>query len=142
MIEQAKLCDQEDIYQLICILEEKEINKEHFIKVYQDGLQNNNVEMLVYKKENQILGFISLYVHQYLHHSQDTGEIVELVVNPNYRGLRIGHRLIERIEDIARERHLEQIELSTSTYRKKAHQFYEAHGYQKDHYNYTKNLKM
>ncbi|WP_028043005.1 GNAT family N-acetyltransferase [Candidatus Stoquefichus massiliensis] len=142
MIEQAKLHDQEEIYQLICILEDKEINKDHFMKVFQNGLENNDVEMLVYKKENQILGFISLYIHHYLHHDDDTGEIVELVVKPNYRGLRIGERLITRIEEFAKECHLEQIELSTSTYRKKAHQFYEAHGYKKDHYNYTKDLKL
>ena len=60
---------------------------------------------------------------------------------PEYRGLRIGQHLIKTIEEIAKEKGLEQIELSTSTYRKKAHHFYEAHGYVKDHYNYTKNLK-
>lgn len=30
MIEYAKLEDKEEIYNLICILENKEINKEHF----------------------------------------------------------------------------------------------------------------
>lgn len=30
MIENAKLEDKEEIYNLICILENKEINKEHF----------------------------------------------------------------------------------------------------------------
>lgn len=140
MIEAAKLSDEDAVYELICILEKKTINKEHFSQVYQQGIHSDDVKYLVYRKDQEILGFLSFTIHHYLHHDNDTGEIVELVVKESHRGLRIGHRLIEAIENIARELQLEQIELSTSTYRKKAHSFYEAHGYQKDHYNYTKNL--
>lgn len=139
MIEKAKLEDLEDIYELICILENKEINKQHFIGVFEEGIKSENIIFLVYRKE-RVLGFLSFYVHRFLHHHNDTGEIVELVVRPEYRGLRIGDRLINEIEKIANEMKLEQIELSTSTYRIKAHQFYENHGYEKGHYNYTKDL--
>ena len=46
----------------------------------------------------------------------------------------------EKIEEIAKDKQFEQIELSTSTYRKDAHRFYERQGYEKLHYNYTKEL--
>ena len=141
MIEKAKLNDLEEVYELICILEQKQLNKAHFDKVFLEGIQNEDVENLVYRKDEKILGFLSFSIHHFLHHDDDTGEIVELVVMPEHRGLRIGEKLLQAIEDIARERKLEQIELSTSTYRKKAHHFYEVHGYIKDHYNYTKNIK-
>ena len=122
MIEYAKLEDKEEIYNLICILENKEINKEHF------------------DWDEKIEGFLSFKINHYLHHDRDTGEIVELVVLPKKRSLKIGKQLIERIEEIAKEKQLEQIELSTSTYRKDAHRFYERQGYEKLHYNYTKEL--
>ena len=54
--------------------------------------------------------------------------------------MKIGKQLIEKIEEIAKEKQLEQIELSISTYRKDAHRFYERQGYEKLHYNYTKAL--
>ena len=79
-------------------------------------------------------------LNHYLHHDRDTSEIVELVVLPEKRSLKIGKQLIEKIEKIARNKKLEQIELSTSTYRKDAHRFYERQGYEKLHYNYTKAL--
>ena len=139
MIEKARLEDLEEVYQLMCILENKELNKEHFTQVYRQGLENDDIVYLVYR-QNQVLGFISFIVHRYMHHDRDTGEIIELVVSPECRGQRIGHQLIQEIERIARERNLEQIELSTSTYRKDAHRFYENQGYLKDHYNYTKDL--
>ena len=139
MIVKAGLEDMEDIYNLMCILENKELDKEHFVQTYQQNINNDNVIYLVYK-EDRILGFISFVVHHYLHHDRDMGEIVELVVLPECRGKRIGQQLLQEIEKKAIDLHLEQIELSTSTYRKQAHHFYEQNGYEMLHYNYTKNL--
>ena len=59
---------------------------------------------------------------------------------PEKRSFKTGKQLIEKIEEIAKDKQLEQIELSTSTYRKDAHRFYERQGYEKLHYNYTKEL--
>ncbi len=139
MIVKAGLEDMEDIYNLMCILENKELDKEHFVQTYQQNIQDEDVIYLVYK-EDRILGFISFVVHHYLHHDRDMGEIVELVVLPECRSKRIGQQLLQEIEKKAIDLHLEQIELSTSTYRKQAHHFYEQNGYEMLHYNYTKNL--
>ncbi len=139
MIEFAKMEDREDIYRLICILENKKINKEHFNCVFENALQNEDVIFLIYRDE-KVCGFLSFQINHYLHHDGNTGEIVELVVDPNKRGKNIGSQLIEKIEEIAKLKNLEQIELSTSTYRTEAHHFYEKNGYVKSHYNYTKEL--
>lgn len=139
MIEYAKLEDKEEIYNLICILENKEINKEHFDCIFENSLKDKDIIYLVYR-DKIIEGFLSFKIHHYLHHNRDIGEIVELVVLPEKRSLKIGKQLIEKIEEIARNKKLEQIELSTSTYRKDAHRFYERQGYEKLHYNYTKEL--
>lgn len=81
---------------MICILENKSINKEHFDCVFENSLKNEDIIYLVYRDE--------------------------------------------KIEEIAKDKQFEQIELSTSTYRKDAHRFYERQGYEKLHYNYTKEL--
>lgn len=129
-----------DIYRLMCVLENKELNKTHFEKCYILGLKSEDIYYYLYQYEDKIVGYISLYVHHYMHHDCDTGEIVELVVDENCRGQKIGSQLIEYVEDKARYLGLEEIELSTSTYRKKAHKFYETHGYIMNHYNYTKKI--
>lgn len=51
MIEQAKLEDKEEIYNLICILENKSINKEHFDCVFENSLKNGDIIYLVYRDE-------------------------------------------------------------------------------------------
>lgn len=81
---------------MICILENKEINKEHFDCVFENSLKDKGIIYLVYRDE--------------------------------------------KIEEIAKDKQFEQIELSTSIYRKDAHRFYERQGYEKLHYNYTKAL--
>ncbi len=140
MIEEALQDDLEAVYGLICELEQDQINKQRFEQLYLQQLQNPDIFYYVYRVDKNVVGFISLHVHHYLHHHRDTGEIVELVVLPSYRSMKIGEQLLKHVEQKARELDLEEIELSTSTYRKKAQHFYEAHGYVKDHYNYTKDL--
>lgn len=139
MIEYAKLEDKDEIYQLICILGNKKINQKHFDDVYKKAIKNKDVIYLIYRNK-KIEGFLSFKIHHFLHHDHDTGEIVELIVLPEKRRINIGKKLIEKIEDIAKNLNLEQIELSTSTYRKNAQRFYERQGYNKSHYNYTKDL--
>jgi len=140
MIREIKKEDLDEVYELICELEQKQINYDRFQNVFFDSFLQDDIYQYVYEYENHVIGFISLYIHHYLHHQYDTGEIVELIVSPQYRGIKIGDCLIRHVEEKARALQLEEIELSTSTYRKKAHRFYEAHGYVKDHYNYTKDL--
>ena len=139
MIEKARLEYCDEIYDLMCILENQKLDYDHFKQTYHQGINSNDVIYLVYRQD-KILGFLSFQIHHYLHHNQDTGEIVELVVLPECRGKRIGQQLLQAIEKKAIDLHLEQIELSTSTYRKQAHHFYEQNGYEMSHYNYTKNL--
>lgn len=119
MVQEAKEEDLKDIYSLICELEQEQINQEHFRDVYNQGLKSPHVKFYVYFYEKKIIGFISLYIHQYLHHHGATGEIVELVVMREYRGLRVGDRLLRHVEKIAKEKGLVELEISTSTYRKK-----------------------
>lgn len=140
MIKDATLNDLDAIYQLICILEHKEIDYQHFCSTYKNHITDNDVIYLVYRDNNEIVGFLSFMIHHYLHHSKDVGEIVELVVKEDYRNQKIGHQLIVAIENKARQLSLEQIELNTSTYRSDAHRFYEKHGLEMNHYNYTKNV--
>lgn len=141
MIVQAKKEHINDIYQLLCILEDKQLDKKSFEKNYLNGLENRDIYYYIYVKDEKVIGFMSFYIHHYLHHDGNTGEIVELVVDPQYRGQKVGNQLIEYVKNLARELSLEEIELSTSTYRKRAHRFYEAHGFIMNHYNYIKKLK-
>jgi len=108
MIEYAKLEDKEEIYNLICILENKEINKEHFDYVFENSLKDEDIIYLVYRDE-KIEGFLSFKIHHYLHHDHDTSEIVELVVLPEKRNLKIGKQLIEKLKRLLKKNNLNKL---------------------------------
>lgn len=139
MIEKAQQSDSEAIYKLLCMLENQTLEREHFFKSYQYGLNQPNILYLVYKDNDKVVGFMNFHIHHYLHHNKDTGEIIELIVDENYRGKNIGQQFLCYADKLAKDYNLEQIDLSTSVYRKRAHHFYENHGYKKSHYNYTKD---
>lgn len=142
MIEEVTLGYFNDIYSLLCVLENKKIDKCYFDKTFKFQLQNKDYFSFVYIKDNKVVGYISLLIKHALHHDHMTGEILELVVDPEYRNLKIGKQLIDYIEEFAVKLNLEELELCTSTYRKDAHRFYERYGFVMDHYNYIRRINQ
>jgi N-acetylglutamate synthase and related acetyltransferases len=140
VIREALIEDFKEIKELMGILEEKEYDEKCFYHRFQDILNNHFYHYYVYVEDNKIIGFISLMIKYPLHHVKITGEILELCVHPNYRNQRIGKQLIDYIEIVAKEKDLEELELSSNVKRKDAHRFYEKHHYCKDHFNFTKKI--
>ena len=77
MIENAKSEDKEEIYNLICILENKEINKEHFDCVFENSLKDEDIIYLVYRDE-KIEGFLRSIMFKILYGKEE--EIKDIIV--------------------------------------------------------------
>lgn len=92
------------------------------------------------KLDGQIIGMIGLHMQFHLHHARWIGEIQELVVMPQARGLKVGSQLLAWAEDVARQAGAEPTELSTSVKRVDAHRFYVREGYTQSHFRFTKPL--
>ena len=58
--------------------------------------------------------------------------ILGIVVDKNYRGKGYGKRLMEKIEEWAKENNCNGIRLTSNTNRKEAHLFYENMGYKSE----------
>ena len=86
------------------------------------------------------IGMIGLHMQFHLHHARWIGEIQELVVMPQARGLRVGSTLLAWAEETARAAGAELTELSTSVKRVDAHRFYLREGYAQSHFRFTKPL--
>lgn len=90
--------------------------------------------------DGKIIGMIGLHMQFHLHHARWIGEIQELVVMPQARGLKVGSQLLAWAEDVARQAGAELTELSTSVKRVDAHRFYVREGYTQSHFRFTKPL--
>ncbi|MBN1698090.1 MAG: GNAT family N-acetyltransferase [Spirochaetales bacterium] len=78
--------------------------------------------------DNAIMGFISAVVYKTFFHKSGTLLINELVIDRESRGKGIGEKLLQTVIGIARDRGLNEVEVSTSFDNKRAIVFYRKHG--------------
>lgn len=76
----------------------------------------------------KIIGFISAVFYKTFFHTGGTAFINELIIDENFRGKKIGEKLILTIIEIADNLNFNEIEVSTSFENKKAIQFYKKNG--------------
>jgi len=129
-----------EIYELICELENEFLDKEEFLQIFQSNLNNKNIYYLVALEESSIIGFASLHIQKLLHHCARIGEIQELIVSKARQGSGVGTELFIHIKEIADKNNCEILEVCCNRRREKSHQFYLKQGMEQSHFKFTYNL--
>ncbi len=132
--------DVDAVYGLICELKQAELDRSAFHAGFAANLLDHNMRYQLAEQDGHIIGMIGLHMQFHLHHANWIGEIQELVVMPQARGLRVGSQLLAWAEEFARQAGAEMTELSTSVKRLDAHRFYLREGYTQSHFRFTKPL--
>jgi PhnO protein len=101
-------------------------------QIFIGNISNPDNIYLLASVGNITIGFLSCHVQNLLHHGGPVGEIQEMFVAESARGLGIGKKLTDRLKEIAEEKNVLQLEVTSSLKRKKAHQFY-----QREHFDWT-----
>lgn len=83
----------------------------------------------VAEDDERVVGFLSLMCYRTFFHTGGTALINELVVAEDYRGRGVGRRLIAHAVEAARDRAVDEIDVSTEFINEKAQQFYQACGF-------------
>lgn len=136
----ATIQDTDAVYALICELEQVQFDRQTFRAGFAANLQDSNRRYQLALLDGQVVGMISLQMQFHLHHANWIGEIQELVIMPQARGLKIGSQLLAWAEGEARLAGAEMTELSTNVRRHDAHRFYLREGYRQSHFRFTKTL--
>lgn len=132
--------DTHAVYALICELKQAEFDHQAFSAGFAANLRDSNLRYQLALLDGEVVGMIGLHMQFHLHHANWIGEIQELVVMPQARGLKIGSQLLAWAEDEARRAGAEMTELSTNVKRLDAHRFYLREGYPQSHFRFTKAL--
>jgi GNAT superfamily N-acetyltransferase len=90
--------------------------------------------------QEQVVGFGSLTIKNNLWQQGYLANVDELVVEAGHRGCGIGKQLMDHLVDLAIQRNCRRIELDSSFHREPAHRFYEALGFQKRAFLFSKVL--
>jgi (aminoalkyl)phosphonate N-acetyltransferase len=139
-IRSADKNDLDEIYNLICILENKIFDKDSFAEVYFNALMSKVIFCFVAEIEKKVIGFTSVSILNLLHHSGKVLEIQELVVDQKYRSMGIGKIFIDFIKRFAVKNKCLTIDVTSNKKRLDAHRFYENLGFQNSHFKFTLDL--
>lgn len=139
-LRRATADDTHAVYALISELKQAEFDHQAFSAGFAANLRDSNLRYQLALLDGEVVGMIGLHMQFHLHHANWIGEIQELVVMPQARGLKIGSQLLAWAEDEARRAGAEMTELSTNVKRLDAHRFYLREGYTQSHFRFTKAL--
>jgi (aminoalkyl)phosphonate N-acetyltransferase len=139
-IRKAEKPDCSEVYRLICELEETQFDYAAFEAVYCRNLAVSSYHYLLAELDGQAVGFGSLLVKEPLHHACFVGEIIELVVERQHTGKRIGSQLLCALKEAAKGNGCKSIEVMSKMRRVDAHRFYERDGFDKNWYGLSKQL--
>jgi Acetyltransferase, GNAT family len=132
--------DTHAVYGLIVELKQKEYDRETFAAGFAANLSNPQQFYQLAVMNDEVVGLVGMQIMFPLNLNCWVGEIQELVVLPQMRGLNIGQALLAWAEERAREHGIKQMELSSNKARVHAHRFYQREGYEHHRYRFTKTL--
>jgi PhnO protein len=132
-IRPARPADADELYRMLCDLENTVLARESFNVAFLNNLGNENIRYLIAEVHGSPVGMASCHVQWLLHHAAPVAEIQEMYVDPALRSQGIGQQLVEAIRQFARLRGATQLEVTSNLIRLKTHRFYEREGFQKTH---------
>jgi glucosamine-phosphate N-acetyltransferase len=140
-IREYKADDFENILPLLRQLwPDKNLDENALKTVFKRVLISDNQLYFCAISDSKIIGFGSLTIKNNLWQEGFSCHIDELIVDVYHRKNGIGTRLLQHLENIAKERNCRRIELDSAFHRKKAHTFYKNLGYENRAYLLSKIL--
>ncbi|MHC4697408.1 MAG: GNAT family N-acetyltransferase [Planctomycetota bacterium] len=109
-------------------------------RIFLDGIASGDHTFLSAYVEGTMIGFCSVARRKSLWQEGLIGNVDELVVDVEHRGMRVGVALLRRITQIAADEGWRRIELDSGFHRKDAHRFYDEMGFEKRAYLFSKRI--
>lgn len=127
IIENIKKEDLPQLLELYKTLVPFEANIDKSEKIYEEIIKNEKYHLIGAKENGEVLGSMLAVVCNSI--TATFLVIEDVIVKEHIRGKGIGRKLMERIDEIAVENKCEYAILISSSFRKGAHKFYEAMGF-------------
>ncbi len=140
MIRRSQITDKDEIYALICALENTVLDRQGFDDTFDAQSSDDGYICFVYEEDKTIEGAINMRIEKQLHHAGKVCEIMELVVSETKRNRGIGKQLLQKAIETARNEGCKRIEISSSNWRTDSHRFYMENGFDATHIDLTMDL--
>lgn len=102
-------------------------------------LNQNHVILIGAYQEELLVGFLWSYKHEFF--GEKRLHINQIVVQTDYRGKKVGSKLMEAVEEVAKEQKINTIDLFVSEDNLKAINMYDSIGYMTERRYMKKNIQ-
>lgn len=127
IIRQAKIEDYKDICKICC--DDLGYNcSEELVKERLKGLDKNNERVLVAVYNSEVVGYLHAQIYKTLYF-EELINFLGLAVSKEYRNKKVGTKLVNEIENWAKENGIKKVRVNSGFSRKEAHEFYRSLGY-------------
>jgi GNAT superfamily N-acetyltransferase len=135
---QADPLDEGDLFELAAGLATSyTLNKEDFSKTFKKLLNDPSVDLVVAKMDSKPIGYVLAFHHPTFYANGVVSWVEEIYVLEQFRGLNIGKRLMQIVEEKADCRESRLVALAT----RRAGGFYSAIGYSESASYFKKELR-
>ncbi len=101
---------------------------------------DSRYRIFVAETDGRVVGFVTTVEALAINLPDGYIQVNSLAVLPEFRHCGIGKMLMNRVEELARERGSSLVELASGFQRTEAHEFYERLGYQKTSFRFSKRI--
>ncbi len=101
---------------------------------------DSRYRIFVAETDGRVVGFVTTVEALAINLPDGYIQVNSLAVLPEFRHCGIGKMLMNRVEELARERGSSLVELASGFQRTEAHEFYERLGYQKTSFRFSKRM--
>lgn len=136
----ANAADFAAVYDFVNRLEGEVMDQSSQQLLYLKNVMHPEVIYLLAAADGRSVGFLSCHIQDLLHHGGKIGEIQEMYVDADFRGLGVGQQLVKKIKQIAKSRGVLQLEVTSRLSRTDAHRFYEREGFDFSHKKFLYKL--
>lgn len=127
IIRQAKIEDYKDICKICC--DDLGYNcSEELVKERLEGLDKNSERVLVAVYNSEVVGYLHAQIYKTLYF-EELINFLGLAVSKEYRNKKVGTKLVNEIENWAKENGIKKVRVNSGFSRKEAHEFYRSLGY-------------
>ena len=122
IIRQARIEDYKDICKICC--DDLGYNcSEELVKERLKGLDKNSERVLVAVYNSEVVGYLHAQIYKTLYF-EELINFLGLAVSKEYRNKKVGTRLVNEIENWAKENGIKKVRVNSGFSRKEAHEFY------------------
>ena len=133
----ATAADFRSVYDSINLLEDEIMDEAVQHELFLRNLANPDIIYLLAFTDNVAVGLLGCHIQNLMHHGGRIGEIQEMIVADSVRGMGVGKQLVNAVGELAKNRNVVQLEVTSRLSRTHAHRFYEREGFAFTHKKFT-----